>query len=251
MSQAQDQTTIVYKFLPAQYALMALEQFRLKVSLVSELNDIFDSAQVFPPTDNHAAGAVLSHLDKVREATGLVCFTKDWQSLLLWGHYAESAKGLALGFERARLQWGNGIDVEYDESRMVEGWPLDPFLYDHEEPHRFVRLYFGRKAKEWEYQKEVRFAMPLESCIAQSGKYFKHFYPTTLREVIIGSRSSIKPMYIRHFLDTHRDYKGHGERLSIFEAVEHPTEYKFERKKVERPTDYEFVRQSIGKPANQ
>ena len=40
---------LIYNFLPIEYGLTALETHRLKVSLINELNDIYDCTPILPP----------------------------------------------------------------------------------------------------------------------------------------------------------------------------------------------------------
>jgi hypothetical protein len=228
---------IVYKFLPDKYALMALERVRLKVSLLSELNDIYDCAPIVGPLDNNPAcadGREITHLlEANRRMSGLVCFSKDYRSPLLWGHYAASAAGLALGFAPERLSgWKDPIEIEYHQSRPIVEWPVERFVRD-DVLQTLIKACFGTKAEEWGYEEEVRYLHRLDSCIARAGRYFRSFYPIALREVIIGSRSSVKSLYLRHLFKSHNAYKNLGLSISLFKAAEDPNEFKFTRRPCE------------------
>ena len=115
---------IVYKFLAANYALQAIETNELKVATVDSLNDIFDSApEAASDLDDpqfHSVETVKGVIAHLRDRYGLVCFSTDWKSPLLWGHYASSATGIALEFYSPRvLNQRHRFVVGYDDKRAV------------------------------------------------------------------------------------------------------------------------------------
>src|SRR6266496_868232 len=120
---------LIYKFLPLDTAFRVLESKQLKISQLAELNDVFDCSPIIarPPdkpeyTDQQWTDHVIQ---KHTREVGLLCFSKTFRSPLLWGHYAESATGLALGFDVPVCFWGPSIDVRYDHSRPHFPWFAD------------------------------------------------------------------------------------------------------------------------------
>ncbi len=214
---------VIYKFLSVENAFKVMEENQLKVSLLSELNDIFDcrlntvpfTADPSRPESSWAAKI----LESISERTGLLCFSKNYRSPLLWGHYADGAKGLALGFDPGffkKLQ--EPIHVAYQKQRSELSWPKDitqPFLQE------LTRDLFGTKAEEWNYESEVRYLVKLEDCVPRTRMYFTKFNGRALREVIVGPRSPARPAYLRNFLATH--YKGIG--VSLHTADLHPERF--------------------------
>jgi hypothetical protein len=94
---------LIYKFLTAEYGLRALESGQLKVSITNQLNDIYDCAPIPGPLEvkpdfvpTFTSKYMIDH-DPL--ANGLLCFSKNCVSPLLWGHYALSATGMAIGFD--------------------------------------------------------------------------------------------------------------------------------------------------------
>jgi Protein of unknown function (DUF2971) len=224
---------VVYKFLPAEYALKALEERKLKVSLISELNDIYDCAPIV-----RRVGDGLRHthqnvskewFNRACRTFGLLCFSACFQSPLLWGHYASSATGLALGFSiehlaRKSLTGALSYAVEYDRRRpRLEYSASDSDTDDDACEH--IRAYFAVKAKEWEYEQEFRQVVFLPRCEPRAGMYFAPFDGRALKEVIIGCRSSITPSYVSHCLQRH--YKDLG--VSVYTAKVHPSRYEMTR----------------------
>ena len=220
--------SIFYKFLTPDFAIKVLEEKRLKVSLMTELNDIYDCAPVFnsPMGAPGGNGSKDSNyfLDRHAQMYGLLCFSQATQSPLLWGHYAASSTGLALGFasehfDREDALMSTGIKVKYEHKRPL----LNPPSENRSESQMYglIQDGFATKAKEWEYEREIRYIVGLAKCQLQSGRYFAPFCLRSLREIVIGCRSPITSTYLTHFLDT--EYRGAGISLHIAKA--HPEKY--------------------------
>src|SRR5271166_6382176 len=213
---------IIYKFLTAENALKVLEQSRLKVGLLRELNDVYDCAPVYGPMGKEPGFLPQWWSEYVVNLNfrtyGLLCFSKTLTSPLLWGHYAACSSGIALGFDPAHFTWEDRIEVSYDRSRPILQWPKDRNMTP-EDWQELFRTSFGVKAEEWRYEKEVRYVVKLAECEPRSGMYFAGFHGRALREVIVGCRCSVTPTYLQHFLGSH--YRGLG--VSIHIAHEHPT----------------------------
>ena len=151
---------VFYKFLSVENAFRVMEEHQLKVSLIRELNDIYDCEPIFGPAADKPgyinSSSAKEFLSRTADMYGLLCFSKGFRSPLLWGHYAEQAKGIALGFNPASfLQQDIKMDVEYRESRPVVTWLEDAskgvpdFLQN-------MREHFGVKALEWKYELTFR-----------------------------------------------------------------------------------------------
>jgi hypothetical protein len=88
----------VYKFLSCKYGLKVIRERRLKISEVRSLNDPFDLLP-FDLSDPDLRRAVVASRNDIGRDRGLLCFSQDWHNPVLWAHYAESHKGLCLGFD--------------------------------------------------------------------------------------------------------------------------------------------------------
>ena len=88
----------VYHFLSAQNAISDIALKRIKISRIGQLNDPFEllAVDLRDPRDKVALENWKNELD---EQFGLICFCAHWSNPLMWGHYADSHKGIALGFE--------------------------------------------------------------------------------------------------------------------------------------------------------
>jgi len=83
------------------WSLEALRRGRLKVSRFSDLNDPFELIAL-NLADKAQRQQVKTFSRAFDSETGLLCFSGNWTSPLLWGHYADSHKGICIGFDLSK-----------------------------------------------------------------------------------------------------------------------------------------------------
>ena len=172
-----------YKFYPKRWGLDALYRRRLKTATAPELNDPFEFGAVSYRVKNDRVA--LSNWKKdMFSNKGLICFSKGWKNPVIWSHYAESHKGLALGFD---IQDDIAMGVQYVENRLE--MPLDLRKGKNPSADRNLgRELVTTKFHHWAYEDEVRVFSPLSDDQFENGFYFEPFgEQITLREVIIGA----------------------------------------------------------------
>src|ERR1700731_4449263 len=132
----------VYKFISAQYGLSALQNRRLKLSTIDDLNDPFDlcSIDTTNPVIEHALEAHIKHF---RQSKGLLCFSRNWDNLLLWSHYAASHTGLCLGFDipdapGQRIRQGRSLPAQCSPNQRPSG--CEPRPCNEVAPHQAREL---------------------------------------------------------------------------------------------------------------
>jgi hypothetical protein len=105
---------------------------------------------------------------------GLLCFSRSWDNPLLWSHYADRHKGIALGFDFNKHKLKN---VSYVSKRPpLKGLSL-----------RVAQDLLFKKYIDWRYEQEVRTFTSLEDADSATGLYLANFNKDcTLREVIVG-----------------------------------------------------------------
>jgi hypothetical protein len=89
-----------YHFAPAEFALQDLRYQRLKIARLDELNDPFELWAIAQP-DRRLRQALRQTKADFARLYGLLCFSLTWHNPLLWSHYADRHRGLALGFDVA------------------------------------------------------------------------------------------------------------------------------------------------------
>jgi hypothetical protein len=135
----------VYKFLTCKYGLKAVREQRLKISQLHSLNDPFELLP-FDLSDPDLRKRIIATRNEIGKDRGLVCFSKYWHNPVLWAHYAESHKGLCLGFELPDGERPLARAVEYVEN------PIRVAHLDLE----FANKMLFTKYDHWRYEDEIR-----------------------------------------------------------------------------------------------
>ena len=130
-------------------------------------------------------------LDSLNQSIGILCLSKNGSSLLMWSHYADSYSGAVVKFDETHEFVSGHFDVKYSERRPK----VDIASYtDVDEPVPIAELCV--KAKEWEYEKEVRVVRSLADCKcvgAPSGFpiYVMDIPPDCIESVTLGERMPV------------------------------------------------------------
>lgn len=141
----------VFKFLSCKFGLRALRERRLKISEVRSLNDPFDLLP-FDLSDPELRKGVIASRNEIGQGRGLLCFSRHWHNPVLWAHYADSHKGLCLGFDLP--------DGEQEIARAVE-YVESPIKLLHLDFTTANRMLFTKYAH-WQYEEEMRVWANLE-----------------------------------------------------------------------------------------
>lgn len=172
---------IYYHFLPSKYATEDLRKGRVKISLINELNDPFELL----PYLRYNMSQKRSQYHKIRSAVskkyGLLCFCKTWGEPLLWGHYADKHKGIAIGFEILKDEV---LEVKYtDKRRRFE-------LTNSQRKNEKLFLDLAKaKYEKWSYEEESRIIVELEDCNLEKKLCFLPFKTRLkVKEIILGCK---------------------------------------------------------------
>jgi hypothetical protein len=182
----------VYNLTPSQFALSNLALRRLKVARFNDLNDPFELLAV-DVTERNLRIGMAAKKKQINVTEGLLCFSKTWRSPLLWSHYAEKHRGIALGFDvpdhmLVPVRYIKGLHKIKVLSNETEQSTIDKLL---------DRLRYT-KFDGWAYEDEVRQFFRLDDLSHQSGLHFVPFsVDLVLREVILGPRCDIPVEAVR------------------------------------------------------
>lgn len=174
---------IIYKFLPDLYALSAIALKRVKVSRINELNDPFElmAADLLDP---RKLAAVMKLKDDLHQDKAIISFSKCWRNPLLWGHYADSHRGMALGFEvpdHKNLLW----KIRYRKKRFPIEWDAEAGQIVR--GNVVIKGLISTKYSDWNYEEEYRLFVELKECEHDGSKYFYDFRDDFyLKEVWVG-----------------------------------------------------------------
>jgi hypothetical protein len=179
---------LYYHFISSMYATEDIENQRLKVSLINTLNDPFELLPYlrypFPQRQKY-------HLLRrtVAKKYGLLCFSKTWEEPLLWSHYAEKHKGVALGFKIPEGKY-RPFKVRYSSEPLRQQIELT----DNPDTNEQLFLKLAEvKYIAWAYEKEWRILIPLKDCTQIGEHYFVPFDSNIqLTEIVIGCLCDMK-----------------------------------------------------------
>lgn len=173
---------IYYHLLSSKYAIHDLERKMIRVNTLGTLNDPFE----LMPYLRYSTGRKIKHYMEVRkkisEEYGLLCFSRTWTQPLLWSHYADNHKGIALGFEISGYEV---FDVDYDPNPIRKQFNLTS---DSELNEKLFLELAKVKYHKWEYEEESRLLLKLKNCIKIDGHFFVQFGNNLkVKEVRLGS----------------------------------------------------------------
>jgi hypothetical protein len=158
-----------------------LPERRMRCGRLGKLNDPFELRCFnFGAKEERALfRPLLEHLHKT---TGVICFGKHWKSPVMWGHYADSHRGVCLGFD---VQPDNLVhEMQYVPERVA--WKVDVTKPIHGANEELLKLMMTAKYDAWKYEEEWRLYAGLQDPV--NGSYYIEFGENlTLREVIIGA----------------------------------------------------------------
>jgi hypothetical protein len=126
------------------------------------------------PTEMHRF--INDSIASVMSETGISCFSKNSNNLLMWSHYANSHRGLCLKFDPIQDSdlFDTPIKVNYSKNYPV---------YNHlRDGPNYIDLLLSTKSKHWKYEKEWRLFKP-------DGVGAHRFKKEALIEVVFGCRA--------------------------------------------------------------
>ncbi|PKH28468.1 DUF2971 domain-containing protein [Shewanella sp. ALD9] len=141
----------LFHFLPEVWALEAINKQRLKISKYSDFNDPFELTAM-SLGDRIDRRLINESKRKLDEKLRVLCCSASWNSPLLWGHYGDKHKGVALELE-VPDKAAEAISYRKSREQVDLG---DLFSQrDEESKRRFFKL-CNTKYIEWGYEDEYR-----------------------------------------------------------------------------------------------
>ncbi len=92
--------------------------------------------------------------DSLGAFQGVISFTESVDNFLMWSHYADEHKGIAIEFDPTHEFFNDLRKVEYSDERKKSNKPFPYSLDD----------YFFNKSNHWRYENEWRIKEALSSC---------------------------------------------------------------------------------------
>lgn len=169
----------VFHFRDREYGIKSIQERRLKIARIMELNDPFEFLGV--RLDDKSFRSAMNETKKdLSKSKGLVCFSKNWRNPVQWSHYAEDHRGICLGFDIPR---NLVVKVKYVNARLKHDGVINLSM---------MERILTTKFRHWQYEKEYRLFIGLDKDEEENGLYFQNFSEQIkLRQIIVGSRSDI------------------------------------------------------------
>jgi hypothetical protein len=184
----------VYYFTNEEFGLSNIINERLKISLLDDLNDPFEFLGI-DLSDKEVRKAFKVGMDEAVKTAGVICFCKDWNNPLMWGHYGDKHKGMCLGFD---IDDKHIKEVNYFPKLMSLDIDMNKEFGGLTE--EIVEKLMCTKYKGWEYENEVRVVVDLKEKDS-SGLYFTDFKGNmALKEVFLGPRSNLSVDQVAKYL---------------------------------------------------
>ena len=200
----------LYHLTTQEHAISNIALRRIKVARFYDLNDPFELLALNFKY-GHVRKVVKEFKTAFDSAHGMLCFTADWTSPVMWSHYAMKHRGICLGFDLPKTLVQK---VEYEDKRLLEtlGESKDPYGLSNELQNLLMRT----KSKQWNYEEEYRMFVPLAEAIQQGNLYFKPLgNDITLVEVILGPNCEIALDEVRKLTERNKyDAKVFKSRLA-------------------------------------
>jgi hypothetical protein len=111
--------------------------------------------------------------------TGIVCFAARPDSIRMWAYYAESHKGICIGYDTKHRPFNIALKVNYQNPDK----PFDVFACLKDDPTEIASHIALRKAEEWKFEDEYRIPVNIE----RSPRHIP-FEASAIKEVRFGAR---------------------------------------------------------------
>lgn len=188
-----------------------LPERRMKLSLFDDLNDPFELLP-FALSAGETRTVSRALRESIAQKKGVICFSDNWRSPVMWAHYADKHRGVCLGFDVPYEGPEGAIrNVDYTPARLKlelnkqkEHLGLDQAT---------IRTLLYTKSAEWAYEREWRVLSNLEVQDPETGYYFVSFGEhLQLREVILGAKNGVPVGQVAKLI------KGNAASVKVFKA---------------------------------
>ncbi|WP_292995670.1 DUF2971 domain-containing protein [Nitrosomonas sp.] len=193
---------IVYHFTPSEFALKALRDRRLKISRINELNDPFEFCAV-DFSDSDTRSKLETFRNQMNARYGVICFSEHYRDPVLWSHYADGHRGVALVFE---IPNDDAIHIDYQPERFK--LDVDVAIKRGGFAESDLGQLISTKFSSWHYENEIRMMCGLNDHFCQIDSKGKKVYFESLSlesfgvdalkliGLIRGTRCDLTPMDI-------------------------------------------------------
>lgn len=195
-----------------------LKDVEFEERINDELRDVYNSVdnnEEFFKTHKVLTAIAEAHDDNLRKNTsklntnlqdtvkdtGIACFSKKNDSILMWSHYADNHKGVCLKFKTSDSEF-------FDKMATVMYTEKFPNLNNEFRYSDSQNFLFFTKSKEWEYEEEVR-------VLKKPRQLFK-FKPEVLDSIYFGAKCTEEKR--KEIIELVRKINGY-EKVKFFKVI--------------------------------
>lgn len=126
-------------------------------------------------------GALLERTaNEISLNVGLFCLSKTKDSMPMWAHYANAARGLVLEFRDLHETFqGDGTGILYQPIPVTYERECSGVTFDPRSHHSI----FFQKLEDWSYEQEVRVVLPLSDCKLSKNQNI-HLFQIPARHIV-------------------------------------------------------------------
>lgn len=197
---------LLYKYFEAKWALSVLEERRVKVTTLAEVNDPFEwmpgviEPDRWEPED--LEGWLKDYRNEMLARWGMVCLSATKSDPVLWAHYADCHKGIALEFDYIDDPSSTDLtEVEYSSDRVCfDPVEITEASRESERAVNMMKQALTTKHRSWKYEQEYRVIVKLSGCTENADKYFIPLPNDFLTRVILGYDCTTTKAEVRSIL---------------------------------------------------
>jgi len=113
-------------------------------------------------------------LEEYANHTGIFCVSEEINTTLLWSHYGDSHKGIAVGINPKILE---NTEYKFSDVTYSDKYPT---IQEFENADSKIELFFSRKHPAWQYEKEKRIIVDLKETKSDRIINFEKLFITKL-----------------------------------------------------------------------
>ena len=137
-----------------------------------------------------------------KETMGILCLSKQYDIIQMWGHYANNHKGIVIGIDES--VFGAAIkEVNYKDQIVCLhiSTILDEAYYE-----KCFKEIISQKEPNWSYEKEVRVYVLLKEK-DPDGHYYIELHPSAIKEIYLGLRADEMTKILANAIREREEYQ--------------------------------------------
>jgi len=172
--------------------------------------------------------------NEIRTDYRICCLSKTYKNILMWSHYADSHKGICIGFKindekNFKLEI-NGNNRKIDKVKYVKDFSelraIKFFRYTDSSEKDLIKKYLSYKYRIWKYEKEYRIILPSEKIKNHKGQ-LKY---NSIKQIIFGSE--VTPKVIKLTIQEIKNNNSCFNNIEFYQLQNTIGKYKMERVKI-------------------